>query len=276
MSELRAMQRLAQDVWRLRGPLVTAHVGDLAWWSREPERRTRTWRDGDEVVAWGWLTPPGELEAVVHPSRPNLVPEVVAWFEAEATADELEVWSLEEEPHWTDELERRGYRRDEIHFARLVRSTAGVDAPDVPGGYRVRSLVGAADIPARVEVQRAAFVSTMTEEKYARVQSTWPYRLELDVAVEAPDGSFAAFATAWLDDENRVGELEPVGVHPDHQRRGLGRAVCLAALRALADQGADTAVVFARGDAGYPAPLALYRSLGFEPVARKLRFIRRR
>ena len=31
----------------------------------------------------------------------------------------------------------------------------------------------------------------------------------------------AAFAMAWWDPDARVGEFEPVGTHPDHQRRGL-------------------------------------------------------
>ena len=88
------------------------------------------------------------------------------------------------------------------------------------------------------------------------------------MVVEAPDGSFAAFCLAWLDEENRVGELEPVGVHEDHRRRGLGRAVSLAALARLREAGADTCVVYAVERADYPAPLALYTSLGFESRAR--------
>ena len=275
MSELRDMQRLVQELWKLRGPLVAAHVGDLAWWSREPSGRARAWRDGRRVVAWGWLSPPGELESVVHPERPDLVGQVLDWFESEAEGDEREVWSLEAEPEWTAELERRGYRRDEIFFERLARPAKPDESAGVPEGYRLRTMAGREDVAARVEVQRAAFASTMTDEKYAPVQRTWPYRPELDVVVEAPDGSFAAFCTAWLDDENAVGELEPVGVHPAHQRRGLGRAVCVGALHALHEHGAETAIVSARGDAGYPAPLVLYRSLGFDSVGRKLRFLRR-
>jgi ribosomal protein S18 acetylase RimI-like enzyme len=115
-------------------------------------------------------------------------------------------------------------------------------------------------------VQRAAFTSTLTEEKYEYLLGTWPYRTECDIVAEAADGSFASFCTSWLDDENRAGELEPVGTHPDHERRGLARATCLAALWTLREQGADTAVVYARGDDAYPGPRSLYRSLGFEPV----------
>ena len=77
-------------------------------------------------------------------------------------------------------------------------------------------------------------------------------------------------AAAWIDDENASGLFEPVGTHPDHQRRGLATAVCLDALRALRDAGARTAQV------GYVtnAAHAAYRAIGFEPAWQELSFRR--
>ena len=106
--------------------------------------------------------------------------------------------------------------------------------------------------------------------------NAWPYRPELDCVIEAPDGSFASFALAWLDDENRVGELEPVGTDPRHARRGLARAACVFALHRLGDAGAETALVVPRGDEAYPAPRRLYEAIGFRQVARSLEYRRRR
>lgn len=83
----------------------------------------------------------------------------------------------------------------------------------------------------------------------------------------ATDGTFASFCLAWHDARHRVGELEPVGTHPAFRRRGLA-AASVSGLRALRDAGADAAIVYARGDAAYPAPGRLYRSLGFRPYAR--------
>ena len=54
------------------------------------------------------------------------------------------------------------------------------------------------------------------------------------------------------------------GPHPDHQRRGLGRAVNLAGLRRLRDLGAIDALVFSRTTNA--ASEGLYRSVGFEAV----------
>lgn len=88
--------------------------------------------------------------------------------------------------------------------------------------------------------------------------------------VEAPDGSFAAFCLIWLDEQNGVGELEPVGTDPRFRRLGLGTAVCSFALHRLREQGATAAIVYARGDPGYPVPKPLYESIGFRRHSRTI------
>jgi len=104
--------------------------------------------------------------------------------------------------------------------------------------------------------------------KRRAVRATWPYRPDLDVVVESPDGSFAAFCLAWFDPYLRVGELEPVGTRPGQRRRGLASAASLSALRALRAAGARGVVVHARGDPAYPVPALLYGRLGFARVGR--------
>ena len=76
----------------------------------------------------------------------------------------------------------------------------------------------------------------------------------------------AAYCLAWLDDANGVGELEPVGTHPDHRRRGLAAAVRFA-LQRLREQGAERAIVYSL--AGSEAT-ALYESIGLHEHARSV------
>lgn len=276
MNELRDMQRLVQELWRIAPP-AEFHVGDLAWWSREPERRTRMWRGNEGTSAWAGLSSPGELEYLVHPGHPDVHDDVLVWFEEEADARELTVWALEDDHLKTEALERHGYApADGAFFIQLTRGLNDVPSPQLAEGYRLAHVRGPADIPRRVAVQRAAFTSTMTDEKYARLLATWPYRANLDVVVEAADGGYAAFCLAWLDDDNGVAELEPVGTHPDHTRKGLASAAICEALRRAAAAGAATAIVYARGDDIYPAPLRLYRTLGFEPARRRVRYVTNR
>jgi ribosomal protein S18 acetylase RimI-like enzyme len=61
---------------------------------------------------------------------------------------------------------------------------------------------------------------------------------------------------------------------PEHRGQGLAGAVTLAALARLRELGGRTAQVSPRGDDDYPAPLRLYQSLGFKPVARTVTWTR--
>ena len=102
----------------------------------------------------------------------------------------------------------------------------------------------------------------MTVEKYRFCRTTPLYRPALDVVARAPDGSIAAFALGWLDPLTLGVELEPVGVVPEHQRRGLGAAVCRAALRAATGMGATRAVIAARPPTGGERPPCLAGAAG--------------
>jgi GNAT superfamily N-acetyltransferase len=117
----------------------------------------------------------------------------------------------------------------------------------------------------------------VTEDSYRTVMNTWPCQRELDWIIEASDGTFAARCLSWPDEVNGVDELEPVGTGPRFRRLGLGRAVCLAALRALRDTGATRAVVYpVEGGPKSPGALPLYQDLGFRPYGRTPRYTRAR
>jgi ribosomal protein S18 acetylase RimI-like enzyme len=270
------MQRLVQDAWALRGPAWAQHVGDLPWRrfqhvGREPEWRTQLWEEDGHVVAYAWLFEGGVLDFCVHPERPELFDDVFEWANAKQTD------ALDTDTDAIAALDRRGYARvadDEPWFAYLARELDDPPEPKLAEGFSLRTVVDA-DVESRVEAHRSAFApSRVTVESYRNIMSAWPYRADLDCVAVAPDGRVAAYCLAWLDEENRAGELEPVGTHADFRRLGLASAVSAFALRRLAEEGATRAVVYARGDAARPVPKPLYESLGFEQHARTIRFKR--
>ncbi|MFC5289650.1 GNAT family N-acetyltransferase [Actinokineospora guangxiensis] len=278
VDDLRAMQLLSRRIWQRAGQW---HIGDLAWGrfqhtGYEPQWPTALWEDGGEVVAWGWTRQPDTLRLHVDPERPELVAEVLDWFAGVATAEELAVTVLDSDEPLIAGLRAAGYvRRDKAHHC-LYMARPLADLPDVvlPHGFRARP-VGADDLDRRVAVHRAAWRPSMvTEESYRAVMAAWPYRADLDWVVEAPDGRFAANCLVWLDEHNGVGELEPVGAHPEFRRRGLARAVCLAALHALRAAGARQAVVYpAQGVPSRPGAVPLYAGLGFRAYARTADYV---
>ena len=273
VDDLGAMLDLAQELWRDDPRAVEHPYGEVAWWAGNiphGETEARLWFDGSSLAGWGWVTAGTELEFEVRASHRHVLDEILEW----AQPDELMVRVDNEDA--IARIRAHGLVHDPTApWMRLNgRSLGQVDAPHVPEGYRVRT-VAEGDWSSRAAAHRSAFhPSRFRDDVYAFVRSTPAYRADLDCVVEAPDGSIAAYTLAWLDEQNGVGQFEPVGTHADHRCLGLGRAVGLYALRRLREQGAASALVSCRGDEAYPIPCKLYESMGFRECARSIPFRR--
>jgi ribosomal protein S18 acetylase RimI-like enzyme len=272
-DDLRLMQGLAERVSPITG---YRHVGDLAWnrfmhTGREAEWPTALWEKDGRVLGWGWLEMPTGLMLQVDPAHPELADDILAWALDRSGADHLEVDVCETETALVEALHRRrAVRVDGPFMACLGRDLTDLPSlPQLPPGFTLRQVTWPGDADRRAAAHQAAFhPSRVTAESLTRLAEAWPYRADLDLVVEAPDGTFATYCQGWLDEANGIGEFEPVGTHPDHRRRGFARAVCLAALHGFARLGATKAVVYSRGDDDYPVPKKLYESMGFTTYAR--------
>jgi ribosomal protein S18 acetylase RimI-like enzyme len=262
------MHELALEQRRERGVRAPWHVGDVTWGLRQHEGREdewtiRIWKDGDRTVAWSWLKADRALlEFDVRRDRLDLLDEILADPEARTAV------AFEDDDEVRAALERHGFveeNRENVNRQGPLMHFLARDLPDapellpLPDGFRYRT-VEPADLAERVAIHRDVWApSRVTESSFANVQASWPYRASLDCVVEAPDGRFAAYCLIWPDDENQVGELEPVGVREEFRRRGLGAAVCTFALRRLHEEGGRQAIVYCVTDAA----CGLYESLGF-------------
>lgn len=277
-GDLRDMQRLVGRTWSRSS---THTIGALAWGrfahtGREPEWPTAIWAEDGETVAFAWASLPGSgLDICVDPAHAGLVPEILAWFEATVPGPTRNITLQEGDTHITDVLADHGYAPEEGEFTVYQeRDLEDLPTSPLPAGYRLRVLEDD-DAAAWIPLMRASFPNSRVDTtSYGVFRSAWPFRRELHWVAEAPGGTFAATALMWLDEDNATAQLEPVGTHRDHRRKGLGSAVCLAAMRAAKDLGARTALVFPPGDDERPIPRSLYESIGFRSYARDVTWVK--
>jgi GNAT superfamily N-acetyltransferase len=281
-SELRKLQELAQAIWRDAPRSLDSTMAELAYQggigaSNVADTSThRLWLEGDTCRAWAWHFPPAALEWAVHPSSPELLDEVVDWFEGQAARGVALTTSVRDsDEHARQVLQARGFVDDPGRpWMRLNhRSLDEIEEPELPSGYQLKSVADYdGDIAKRVAVHQRSWADLGTRialDTYPGVMSTWPYRSDLDFVLEADDGTPVAFALGWYDDENRVAEFEPLGTDPGYRQRGLGRALLLLGLKRFRDVGATDALVGSRGDEGHPLPTLLYESIGFRELSRQ-------
>jgi GNAT superfamily N-acetyltransferase len=300
-TELRLMQGLAQEVTALRPELLNADatIGELAWvWGKDFDALNQFWRhrlwfvDG-RLAAWGWVhlpyrVPRGDgtfreakapnLIWQVHPDRPELLTGILDWYDG-VTGDGVDRLLTVQvaDAYARAGVAAHGYTLDAETASDNgswrqfnVRDLADVPEPVLPKGFR---FVTAADVSVAdaVKAHRGAWhPSGFTEVGLERVRRTWPYRADLHVLIEAPDGTLAATAIAWLDDVTRTAEFEPVGTHRDFRRRGLGTALQLYGMQQARAAGATRMLVACLGAPARPAARNLYYGVGFRQFTRDL------
>lgn len=272
IEDLTAAARLMSAAWLGGSEHVAATPAAIEWWYAltHPEplgEHLRLWSDDGAAVAWTWHEPP-ELEWHVWTGDETRDQEVFAEIlDAaldEARDGELGVFAPDGHDLAIAALRDRGFEPAGRQLTQWYHRAGDPLAPaPLQDGYRIRGLRGPEEFEARVRLHRAAFAtSRLTAVKYERLLTVPHYRLEDDCVVEAPDGSLAAYALTWWDPDGLVGELEPVGTHPDHQRRGLGRAVVTTAVEGLHARGARVVQVYS--DLTLAGAEGLYPAVGFE------------
>ena len=307
-AQVRLMQGLAQEVTALRPDLLEggATVGELAWIFGKDRAalgdtwRHRLWRRADgsgRLDAWAWVYLPytvkrsdgststshsANLVWQVHPDRPDLLDEILDWYAEQAAGLNRFITPQDPDAHMLARLPAYGYEPDtemggddgDWHqFNR--RSLVNLPEPALPPGFRFRTASEVGPLAATRAHVDAWHPSTFTEASMAGVQATWPYRDDLHVLVQAPDGTLVASAIMWFDPYSRTAEFEPVGTHRSYRRQGLGTALLWHGMHRASDAGAETMLVACIGAPARPAARELYYGVGFEPFTRDVPYIRR-
>ncbi|WP_329281190.1 mycothiol synthase [Streptomyces sp. NBC_00691] len=149
----------------------------------------------------------------------------------------------------------------------LRRSLTPLDIPEpvFPEGVTVRTFVPGQDDAAWLAVNSAAFAhhpeqgSLTQRDLDDRTAEPWFDPKGFFLAEK--DGRLVGFHWTKTHAEEQLGEVYVVGILPDAQGGGLGKALTATGLRHLAAQGLPTAMLYV--DADNTAAVTVYERLGF-------------
>jgi len=185
-----------------------------------------------QMIAWG-------VERIRQTRQPESEP---LTLDAGCREDDVERLAL---------LEQHGFVRQPVDTMQFVRPLDGpIPDPQLPPGFSIRHVEGEHEIESLVTLHRAAFgTERLTVEGRLSWMQTPEYDPALDLVAIASDGRLAAYCMCHISQEENArtgrneGWTDPVGTHPDFQRRGLARALLLTGMRLLKQRGVEAAVL---------------------------------
>ena len=281
------------DDLALAAPDDALHAADLPWRLASPSatmpERTQLWEDaGGNLVAWAVLQFPWhclDYQVRADAQSTELETAVLTWACARLEAEAADrggklpfyVSAREGDVARMAAIERAGFARAGWSYVRLIRELdQPIPEPEPPSGFVVRPLAGEHETDAYVAAHRAAFGSAnMTADWRRATLRARRYVPALDLVAVAPDGAVVGFCVCWITPPlagRRMAQIEPLGILPDYQRRGLGRALLLEALRRAQAHGADRMHVNA--ESYNDASRGAYEAVGFRPAYELPFFIR--
>ena len=278
-----ALARLADSV----------HAADMAYrlssWAFDCPDAVALWDDGGELLAWAALQAPfWALDYALHPAAPpELLATVLDWADGQA-ARLLD--SRYGRPAWFVAVpEGRAAERAALEAAGFADQSAAEDPwsqvlfhhnrEPVPAatprpGFAIRSLGGAAEVPAYVALHREVFgTENMTAGWRAATLRAPGYRPEFDLVATDPAGELAGFAIGWWwarPDGRAVAHVEPFGVRSDARRFGLAWTLMFELLRRFYEAGATEVRVMT--DNYRDTAFAFYQGCGFQVIERVLMY----
>lgn len=301
MNPTRRSVESPEDYWRIRKFLrevfvlngrqeLSWHVARLDYWRWHFIENCQICAPFEQVTTL-WETASGQIAAVLHPlamgeaflhlhpafRTAELEAEVIAFAEGRLSVRgkdglrRLAILVDQNDATRQRLLQDRGYasRGNPVHRWWRDLDALLLDLP-VATGYFIRSMGDVEEFPARSWASWRAFHPDEPDDQYEgwewylNIRSAPLYRRDLDIVAATAAGEIAAFCTVWFDDATRSAVCVLVGTVPEHQRRGLGKAVMTEGLRRLRKMGGTRAFA----NAYDPAADALYGSvLGTKAVS---------
>ncbi|MGX9900165.1 mycothiol synthase [Arthrobacter sp. SA17] len=215
----------------------------------------------------------GVLEVAVHPSYRNqgVADRLIRTLESERGFTGLTAWSHGNHAAAAALAIRYGYRPvRELWKMRLTTATAELPEAPMPDRVALRAFVPGQDEGAWLAANRAAFShhpeqgNLTRADLEARMAEDW-FDPAGFLLAEDSTGNLLGFHWTKIHPRNgkhpAMGEVYVVGVTPDAQGMGLGKALTVAGIRYLQEKGLHAVMLYTDAD-NLPA-VSLYRRLGF-------------
>lgn len=269
------MQHIVAVRTQEMGPGTNLHPGDVAHRIYSGLRdcdladMVPVWEDALGIAAFGIIWPKDDaFDFVVRigislDDYTDMLGELISLSDSDGR---VETEMIGMDPILADALKDFGFTSEDAAYSLTGQSLRlPREIPDVPFTLRSASM---SDVVQLAAVHAGAFGSRWTPESYLRRMQQPGYNAANEIVAVAADGTFAGFTNTWYDRQNRVGYFEPVGVHHDFRRMGIGSALLREGMQRMDAAGMTAASVM--HSVTEERAVAFYRSNGFEelnPVA---------
>jgi mycothiol synthase len=230
---------------------------------------------GGQIAGYAYLDPPsgdqegeGEVtgELVIHPDRrrQGLGRALAGELVVAADGHVLRLWAHGDLPAAAALARTTGFERFRALWQMRRSLGEPLDKPALPAGRVLRSFVPGQDEDEWLKLNGRAFAKHPEQGGWTRhdleLREREPWFDPAGFFIAERDGRMTGFHWTKMHDPT-LGEVYVVGVDPDEQGSGLGRALTLAGLRYLRDRGAAQAMLYVDED-NVPA-IRMYEGLGF-------------
>ena len=236
------------------GPFVLEewweYMHTLPWLVYYSLHRIGLWEDDGRLVAVAaYEMELGEAFLWSDEAYTDLYPELVAYAEERLSRvnkdgkRELIVEAHSSRPEELRYLEEKGYTTVWADEWPTYEFSQGIPEPTLPEGYRLVRLdeIDPADYKRLNDAIWQGFHNGEGEgnlEGFLNTMIAPSFRKELTYAAQDASGDFCGYGSAWFNPYHRYGYLEPLCVHPKHQRKGLASAIVFRLMRDLSGLGA--------------------------------------
>jgi ribosomal protein S18 acetylase RimI-like enzyme len=235
------------------------------------------WKTGTDQVVGLFISEYGKDDffTVLHPSFWALFSDVLKWG--------VEVWARGKTKISTsvytygqqkiEQLMAAGFYEDGHEENVRTYSLRQYDfSYDLKPDFKLLSFSEYGNYESRVKLVHNAFNNpAYSEARLRSLQSSPGYRAELDLVVVNAQGESVAYCMGWIEENDpKSGYIEPMGVHTDYRRKGLGTALAKECFKRLGNMGVERVSIASHAEPDVSN--FLYDSLNPASVKRSYRY----